>query len=165
MVVHCLACGQSGQAVENPRQVPALRYSPRYGPLPPCFSRGTIVTHPITGQRALLVAGTASILGERTVHASDLGRQMDQTLANLRALLAAAEGTFDKHSAETGERWRFTDIRAYHTRRRDAVTIERFLGQALGQEVKVQMVLADLCRKDLLVEIEGLATQQGRGTP
>jgi chorismate lyase/3-hydroxybenzoate synthase len=149
LVVHCLACGQGGQAVENPRQVPAFQYSRRYGPLPPCFARATVITHPFTGGRALLVAGTSSILGEQTVHAGDLPRQLEETLANLRALLAAVK--------RPGERWGFTDLRAYYSRLADAATVERLMSQTIGPEVKVQMVHAELCRTDLLVEIEGVA--------
>jgi len=150
MVVHCLACGHGGQAIENPRQIPAFQYSRRYGPLPPCFARATIITHPLTGGRALLVAGTSSILGEQTAHAGDLPRQLEETLGNLRALLAAAPGA--------GGTWGFTDIRAYCVRPRDAAAIKRLIGKSLGTDLGVQLVHADLCRTDLLVEIEGLAT-------
>src|SRR5260370_11465816 len=77
LIVHCLAFDRPGQAVENPRQIPAFRYSARYGPLPPCFARATIVTDPIDANPVLLVAGTASIRGEQSVHQGDLPGQMD----------------------------------------------------------------------------------------
>ena len=47
--VHCLLLSRPGVAVENPRQVPAFRYSARYGPRPPCFARATVVPDPLDG--------------------------------------------------------------------------------------------------------------------
>ena len=43
LAIHVLGGRDAGLPVENPRQVPAYRYSARYGPIPPCFARGTIV--------------------------------------------------------------------------------------------------------------------------
>lgn len=151
LVVHCLACAQSGQAVENPRQIPAFRYSKRYGPLPPCFSRATVIPYPGSGGRALLIAGTASILGEQTVHACDLPRQLKETFMNLQALLATVQGV--------DESWSFTDLRTYYPRPQDAQAIERILRAMLGPQVRLEMVQAELCREDLLVEVEALATR------
>ena len=39
LVIYCLASDTRGTPVENPRQKPAYKYSQRYGPMPPCFSR------------------------------------------------------------------------------------------------------------------------------
>src|SRR6187455_2321525 len=64
--VHCLATRAGGRAVENPRQVPAYRYSTRYGPVPPCFARATEVAS--YGSRTLLVAGTSAVQGEDSTH-------------------------------------------------------------------------------------------------
>jgi chorismate lyase / 3-hydroxybenzoate synthase len=155
LVVHCLAGAEGGNMVENPRQIPAIQYSRRYGPRPPCFARAIVVAHPCGGRRTLLVAGTASILGERSVHANDLERQLEETFANLRALLAAAEGT--------GPPWAFSDLRAYYVRLGDAAMIGGFIEDALGATVNVESVQADLCRQDLLVEIEGRATPSAFG--
>src|SRR5205823_1051099 len=65
LLVCCLALGSPGKPVENPRQVPAYRYSARYGPLPPCFARAMEVVLPSGGPGrgdgpSLLIGGTAS---------------------------------------------------------------------------------------------------------
>src|SRR5439155_23835599 len=78
-----------GVAVNNPRQVAPYHYSQRFGPLPPCFARATRLAHP---PGLLLVGGTASVRGEDSVHADDLGNQMGESLLNLAALIGAATG-------------------------------------------------------------------------
>src|SRR3954471_15469504 len=64
LVVHCLSARTPGIAVANPRQINPHRYSARYGPLPPCFARATVLEAP----GLVLVAGTASIRGEDSLH-------------------------------------------------------------------------------------------------
>jgi chorismate lyase/3-hydroxybenzoate synthase len=46
LVIHALGLDAAGAPLENPRQVPAYSYSRRYGPLPPCFARATLVKAP-----------------------------------------------------------------------------------------------------------------------
>ena len=72
--------------LENPRQVPAYRYSRRYGLRPPCFARATKF------ESTLFIGGTASIIGEDSRHAAAIVAQTEETLSNLRALIAAATG-------------------------------------------------------------------------
>jgi hypothetical protein len=55
--------------LENPRQVPAWRYSTRFGPRSPSFSRGALADAG-GGQLALFISGTASIVGEQSLHAA-----------------------------------------------------------------------------------------------
>ena len=152
LVIHCLAFEQPGVAVENPRQIPAFRYSARYGPRPPCFARATIVPNPRAEGLLLLVAGTASIRGEQTLHPGDLHGQLEETLTNLRALLTTAEG-----STKSNDLNAFTDLRVYHPHERDAAMIEKIIRASFAPTVRLEMCRADLCRADLLVEVEGVA--------
>src|SRR5215218_7599903 len=77
LVIHCLASDRPGRAVDNPRQIAPYRYSRKYGPLPPCFARATVI------ESLVLVGGTASIVGESSVHLDDLPGQVEETLTNL----------------------------------------------------------------------------------
>ena len=160
LVIHCLALAQPGEAIENPRQIPAFRYSRRYGPKPPCFARATVVANPRDGAPLLFVAGTASIAGEQSVHQNDLSGQLEETFANLRALLGAAEGIPGPVPLEA-----FTHLRVYHLREDDAPAIEKIVRGAVGPSAQLQMVRADICRADLLVEIEGVARLRERSMP
>jgi chorismate lyase/3-hydroxybenzoate synthase len=157
--IHCLALDRPGEAVENPRQIPAFRYSQRYGPLPPCFARATVVNDPTSGEPLLLVAGTASIRGEQSVHQGDLAAQLDETAMNLRALIGAAnEARRDDGPANFADPLAaFSDVCVYYVRRQDAKAIESYIDQNFGTAANLQMIQADICRADLLVEIEGIA--------
>jgi chorismate lyase/3-hydroxybenzoate synthase len=164
--IHCLAFDHPCQAIENPRQIPAFRYSQRYGPLPPCFARATVVRDPAgaDGERRplLVVAGTASIRGEQSVHQGNLAAQLQETAMNLRALIGAAEARADSGSGQSAVASAdplasFLDLCAYYVRRQDATLIESYVRENFGTVAHLQMVQADICRADLLVEIEGIA--------
>jgi chorismate lyase/3-hydroxybenzoate synthase len=151
--IHCLTLGQPGIAVENPRQVPAFRYSSVYGPQPPCFARATIVAHPSFDGPVLITAGTASILGEDSVHLDNLEMQLTESMENLRTLLAQAQGPV--HTTATFDA--FVDLRVYHARQQDAAVVECTIRRSIGSAIPLQMMRGELCRSDLLVEIEGIA--------
>lgn len=161
-VLHCLSARSPGRQIENPRQIPAWRYSLRYGPKPPCFARATRITRGGRGAW-LLVGGTASVRGEDSFHQDDLRGQLEETLRNLAALVAAAEGgepareNAEEQSALLG---RYRELRIYHPRREHGERLEQELRRRLGPGVRLEMVEADLCRPELLVEIEGLAELQ-----
>ena len=133
--VHCLSADRPGTPIDNPRQVPPHRYSARYGPRPPCFARATRVG------RLLMIGGTASIRGECSVH-DDLPGQVAETLTNLSAVVTAA-----------GEAYAMTDVRVYHRPDVDPAVVRPLLPRAWP----VEWVSADMCRPELLVEIEALA--------
>jgi chorismate lyase/3-hydroxybenzoate synthase len=157
LYIHCLTLAHPGVAVENPRQIPAFRYSIAYGPQPPCFARGTIVTHPLFDGAVLITAGTASILGEESVHPNNVEMQLAESMENLRALLVHAQGP--SHATATFDA--FLDLRVYHTRERDAAIVEETIRRSIGSAIPLQVVRGQLCRSNLLVEIEGIALLQG----
>jgi chorismate lyase/3-hydroxybenzoate synthase len=133
--VHCLSSDAPATPVDNPRQVQPHRYSARYGPRPPSFARAARLG------RSLFVGGTASVLGEDSVH-DDLDGQVGETLTNLDAVLA-----------EAGQAFAWGELRAYYVPSVDSTHLRHLLPAAW----RVEMVCADLCRPELLVEIEGLA--------
>jgi chorismate lyase / 3-hydroxybenzoate synthase len=148
LVIHCLASVTPGVPVENPRQVPAYLYSKRFGPTPPCFARATVAD--LAGTRTLLVAGTASIRGEESVHIGDLGAQLHETLINMRAVIT--RGLEDERAGLE----RLREVRVYHPRPEDRAWLEDACARAFAGAA-VEVLRADLCRSELLVEIEGVA--------
>lgn len=138
--------------VENPRQVSAYHYPATYGPRSPTFSRAVLVPRP--GRELLFVSGTASIVGHRTVHPDDVDGQVRETLANIEALLASANArplTVPYRPAELR-------YRAYLRHAGDLERVRSVLDERLGPDASVIYVRADICRADLLVEIEALAS-------
>ena len=151
LVVHLLAADAPGTAVENPRQVPSYRYSRRFGPRPPCFARATTVRWDDDGAATILVGGTASIRGEETMHRGDLPAQARETFDNMTALVqaAGAEGLAA-----------FESVRVYYVHEADRTVVERMTQAAFPHLATIEYVKADLCRPDLLVEIEGVARRK-----
>jgi chorismate lyase/3-hydroxybenzoate synthase len=140
--VYLLACDQSGTRVENPRQVSAWRYPRQYGRTPPSFARAML----LPAQDALAISGTAAVVGHASAHRDDLKAQLDETLTNLDALLASADmgAGFDTHST----------LKAYVRHAADAPRVREFFRQRLPS-VPVLLLHGDICRSELLVEIDG----------
>lgn len=153
LVVQALAGERLGQGLENPRQQAAYRYSNRYGPLPPCFARATVVDDPacaFLGPRLMIVAGTASVVGEDSVHVGDLEKQLAETCVNLESLIAAAD------PGQSEPLSRFRELRAYVV---DDASQEPLVGQLAAcfpNLERLELMPADLCRADLSVEVEGV---------
>jgi enamine deaminase RidA (YjgF/YER057c/UK114 family) len=137
--------------VENPRQTPSWRYSQRYGPTPPRFSRATVAA--LENEPVVLLGGTASIVGEDTVHVGDLERQTHETLRNLAALIAAASIRED----ESGALDRLRSLRVYVTAPQHADEVRDVLASRCPHLSDVEFATSALCRPELLVEIEGVA--------
>lgn len=140
--VYLLACDQPGGRVENPRQVSAWRYPRQYGRTPPSFARA--MSFPAGD--VLAISGTAAIVGHTSAHDDDLDAQLDETLLNLEALLASADmpAGFDTHSP----------LKAYVRHAVDAPRVRDFFRRRLPG-VPVLLLHGDICRSELLVEIDG----------
>jgi len=164
LVIHALGDISPGIPLENPRQVPAYSYSRRYGPLPPCFARATL-TEREPGEHHLLIGGTASILGEDSQHARDPRRQAHETFDNLAQLLAAASARVQATLAADAPTLppvadpldALTDLRVYFVQEDQAALVRDLVLARFRRASRVEFTRADLCRAELLVEIEGLA--------
>lgn len=146
-----LAGRQAPVLLENPRQVSAYRYPADYGPRSPTFSRAALAHLP--GQEWLFVSGTASIVGHRTVHAGDVVGQTRESLANIAAVLGEA----NRHTR--GSPYRLGDLacRVYVRHAADYRSVRDAFAADGGNLTAATFVQADVCRADLLVEIEALA--------
>ncbi len=154
-VVSVLASTHPGRGFENPRQQAAYQYSRRYGPMPPCFARATLLngTSPDAIRHALLIAGTASVLGEDTVHVQDLDAQLDETIANLNEVAKIAAQTSDGHGL-------YRELRIYLVDATQAERVAQRFAAAFPTLEWIEWMPADLCRSDLLIEVEGFAKTQ-----
>lgn len=156
LTVHFLAGRHAPQAIENPRQVSAYHYPRCYGPRSPTFSRAALADLG-AGVRVLFISGTASIVGHESVHPGDVVRQAGECLDNIDAVLAAA-------LPHAGEPWTVPALRerlectVYLRRPTDLAAVREVVSRRLGPgrpaaEAAVYLQ-ADVCRAELLVEIE-----------
>jgi chorismate lyase/3-hydroxybenzoate synthase len=151
LVVWFLAARSPGEHRENPRQVAAWRYPARYGPRPPAFARATLAPDELgTG---LLLSGTASVRESESVHPGDTDAQLAETLRNIGALVGE-DGPV--RAAQVPY------LRVYVKRRRDFDAVRRGLAGLERAGTRVAYLRADICRPELLLEIEGLAVPSGR---
>lgn len=158
LVVHLLAGTSPGRPLENPRQRPAYHYSPRYGRLPPCFSRATVLSRPVAtaaGPVGVVVSGTASVVGEDSVHPGSLRAQVEEVRHNLASIWTALTGEAGEEDVPERTLSNYRHLRMY-------VVDERYASEAVGllcdgfpPPSELEIVVTDLCRPDLLVEVEG----------
>lgn len=151
--VYWLAANHSGLGVENPRQISAYRYPRQYGPQAPSFVRAML--SPTVKGLPLLLSGTASVRGHQSVHPHQLAQQLDETLLNFRALIDTARAIrpdlppwFDQS----------TRLRIYVRHRHDIPKLIELLSNRLGK-VPMMFVQGDVCRRDLLLEMDGVHGQ------
>jgi len=162
LVIDALAMDVMAIPVENPRQIPAYQYSRRYGACPPCFSRASLIRTYAGNIRRLLVGGTASVVGDVSMHDGNLSAQIDESLKNLAGLVRAADELRGVIGAKRPLHC-FTDLRVYYPPASDPATIARRLRSYFAGAADIEYVPARLCREELLVEIEGVAELSRNG--
>jgi chorismate lyase/3-hydroxybenzoate synthase len=148
LVIYFLAAKQAGQLVENPRQTSAFNYPSQYGPRSPTFARAMLVES--GGELQLFVSGTSSIVGHATLHAGNAAAQAAETVANIRAVIAHAQ--LEGLDA-AGQSARFM-LKAYVRRSEDLATVRNCLTRSFGPACTIAYLQADVCRADLLLEVE-----------
>jgi len=139
------------RSIENPRQLSAFRYPADYGPCSPTFSRAALGHY--AGAEWLFVSGTASIVGHESMHPGDPAAQTRELLANLDAVLAEAS------SCSAGPPYRLSELsaRVYVRHPEHLVLVQAELARGLGGRAQRVYLQADVCRADLLVEVEAQA--------
>ena len=147
LIVAALASKHPVIAIENPRQVSAYHYPRQYGSHPPIFSRAAWLAQK-PGPDLLFVSGTASIVGHRTLHAGNVRAQVQESVTNIEAVLHGA-------NQRAGARlWTLGGLqgRVYIRHAADFPLIKAYL--QTRDMTQFGFVQADICRSDLLLEIE-----------
>lgn len=143
--------------IENPRQVSAFAYPSQYGPRSPTFTRAATVAN--GDGEILFISGTASIVGHETQHHGDVAAQTRETVANLAALLEQA------NLKRAAQHYTLQDLiyRVYIRHASDYAQVRDTLESLVGNDIQVLYVQAEVCRRDLLVEIEAVAFKPLKG--
>jgi len=164
VIIDFLALSESDQVsikpIVNPGQIDAHKYSElvlagsSVQKCTPKFERAKLVS--IGSRNYVYVSGTASILGEETKHAGDVEKQTITTIENINRL-------FSKENQEKlglnfdVSRIRFSHLRVYVKHQEDIPAVERICDSMLNCKSSL-FLESDVCRQDLLVEIEGVFT-------
>lgn len=140
-------------SLSNPRQTDAHHYSARQlvgeslDDLPvkstPKFERAKLIAR--DRQEIIFLSGTAAILGERSVAPGDAAAQTRTTIDIITALI--------------GDRG-FTHLRTY-VKRPEELQVVRSQFEAAYGPIPALYVRADICRDELLMEVEGVLIGDG----
>ena len=116
----------------------------------PKFERGKSLSD--RRQEVIYISGTAAIRGEESVTTGDVLSQTEITLENIQHLIGLEEGRekLPEHSGKLGL------LRVYLKNEEDASAVKADLDK-LCPDIPIVYLYADVCREELLVEIEGIA--------
>ncbi len=140
--------------LENPRQTSAFDYGSEYGPKSPKFARAMAIA--TADSATILISGTASITDAETRFVGDVEGQTRQTLDNIADLIG---GENLRQHGLSGLGATLNDlalVRVYIKRQEDYAKTKAVCEELLG-ELPAIYAVADVCRPELLVEIEGIA--------
>ena len=136
--------GVSIKAIDNPLQIAAHRYSENVleaGKQPqqttPKFERARVIDN------TLYISGTAAIRGEETI-ADNAKEQTQITIENILALVQQTDKTT------------LNFLRVYIKNKADFAVVKNTISQLLPN-IETIFIEADICRSNLLVEIEAVA--------
>jgi chorismate lyase / 3-hydroxybenzoate synthase len=154
--IYFLAARRPPKMIENPRQTSAYNYPPKFGRHSPMFSRACVLSE--SAGTSLFVSGTASIVGHETIHHGDVAAQTLETMANINALLEEANRVVGlaRYSLDG------LKFKVYVRRPSDLGAIEEVLAGSLQPSTPIVYLRADVCREDLLVEIEATGEPDSR---
>ncbi len=134
-------------SIDNNLQVAAHAYSEgvletaRQKKTTPKFERAKSLT--FDGRRVIYISGTAAIRGEESLKGVGLERQLHITMENIAHLVGNARPEM---------------LRVYLKYKSDYAEAERLMN-AYGLDIPISYMWADVCRDELLIEIEGIAKE------
>ena len=133
--------------IDNSLQVAAHAYSEKVlensfsQKKTPKFERAKSIT--INNRRFIYVSGTAAIRGEESLKGIDLDEQLCITMENIEELIKVAKPLL---------------LRVYLKNETDYEKAESLL-HAIHPDIPISYMQADVCRDELLIEIEGIAIE------
>ncbi len=135
LIVLFIAGSDEPVHIRNPQQVSAYNYPHIYGKLPPSFARATRIAD------RYFISGTASIKGHETLYVGDVEKQVETMADNVEIMLSQ----YQMDCQKTG---------VVYVRRAEDIDLVRGLVQERFPEFSPVYLEANICRGDLLVEME-----------
>ena len=140
-------------SLENPQQTAAFDYDPSFSVKSPKFSRAMAVM--IGNYVTTWISGTASIVNSESIHLGDAAMQTEQTIDNIENLIAREN--FARHGVNGAgaELSDLAKVRVYVKHPEDYEACREVCERRFGSLPTIY-AQADVCRSELLVEIEGV---------
>jgi enamine deaminase RidA (YjgF/YER057c/UK114 family) len=152
------------KAINNPSQVNAYEYGQQVlkgitGSFaavkhPPQFERGLLLIN--KANNTLFVSGTASIIGQETIGKGDVNEQTIVTIENIRKV-ADIERIKKLAGKQDMGKEKFSLLRVYIKKQEDFNSVKSICYEHF-KDTPVIFIEADICRDDLLTEIEAEVT-------
>ncbi|NMD81428.1 hypothetical protein HG597_20200 [Klebsiella sp. DNRA6] len=146
--------------IENNNQTSAYNYNSTYSLYPPLFSRAMAITD--DKDFIFFISGTASIVSSDSVHLGCASKQTYQTLENINNLLQEHLISKDTHNKEPLLH-SLVSCTVYIKNTEDFQVIKDICVSQLSKHTIINYKLADVCRDELLVEIEAIAFKRRDG--
>ena len=102
------------------------------------------------------ISGTASIVGSESRHSGDIEKQTQQTINNIERLISRDNFAAHGVAGAGAELEDVAKVRVYLKRPEDLAKCHAICTRRFGTTPAIYAV-ADVCRPELLVEIEGIA--------
>lgn len=142
--------------IENPQQMSAYHYPRRYGPKAPKFARASYLSPSPDRAGNIYVSGTASITGHETRHEGDIVKQTHLALENIGRVIGGSN--LWSYELTAGYFLANLDkIKVYVRHAEHLPIVRQICEKAFSPAAEVRYLNVDICRADLLVEIEGIA--------
>jgi len=139
--------------IENPRQIPAYRYPKQYGEKSPSFARATLdVQDDIL---KLFVSGTASIIGHKSIHDNVIDQTLE-TIKNIKSV-SSIENLNKYTNIEFKSPFKIEQAKVYVKNESDIAIVKKIWEDEM-QCFNTVYCHTDICRRELLVEIECIFT-------
>jgi enamine deaminase RidA (YjgF/YER057c/UK114 family) len=152
--------------LKSPVQADAHKYSTKvlsesrldlpYVKSSPKFERGKALLTDHSG--IIFISGTAAIKGELSISQEDSAVQTKLTLLNIRELISIEN--LAKHGIIEPEYIKPLIYRVYMKKPSDYEMIQKIINEELPAEIPVLYLQADICRPELVVEIEAVYSLQ-----
>jgi len=157
--------GWSVVALKSPVQLDAYSYTSEvlaenhvmkdFSRTTPKFERAKILITP--EKKWIFISGTAAIVGQSSIQQPSAEHQTEMTIQNILRLISSE--SLLKHGVSPGEKSIVTYFRVYVKFSEDIQKVRETCLRYFPN-VPMSFVVADICRPELLVEIEGLAVLQ-----
>ena len=150
--------GMINRALDNPLQIAAHKYSQGVlkGIIDPCFKQRTTPKFErariigLPDKQIVYISGTAAIRGEMSLVADDVTEQTRVTMQNIDHLFSP------QNLPVKGVSHEYKLLRIYVKNPSQMEEVRTFM-KANYPDIKKIYICADICREELLLEIEGIA--------